>query len=217
MEAEKSVISIFCCNGRELLFVLYDDGSLFMYDKEKSTELTNTQISRGDFDENGFAKVKITALPESAKFIEASVSGTTFCAKVMVLEGQHQTPKYSFELEGLFGELTPDELSIRRTLNGLEVSEDSKISCLDPKEKWLLATNINSNKVVQMVDPAFDIRSLFENAAELDYPFFMFYDPISGELQASNFEALFGKSFFENPNADLQHLNISEILLEKLR
>lgn len=62
-----------------------------------------------------------------------------------------------------------------------------------------MATELESSKVQPLINRGSDVRSVFENASELDYPFFVFYDKVSEEIHASNFEAQFGRTFFESP------------------
>ena len=132
LESQSGVKSIFGLNLGKTLFLLFEDGHLDIYDQTKLVEFKSTQLTIGDFNEKAFANVRFSELPETAKILQASIVGGCLFAKITYLEGPKQLPKYFFELVGLKHELTPDESSIKRVLKGLEASEDSKISCLEP-------------------------------------------------------------------------------------
>ena len=123
-------------------------------------------------------------------------------AKITYLEGPKQLPKYFFELVGLKHELTPDESSIKRVLKGLEASEDSKISCLEPIKGWLFVTDLDSEKVVSLMNRDIEFRIQFENGKELNYPFFIYYDKYQNKVYASNFESTIEPEESENPSPD---------------
>ena len=188
-EFDSPVKSIFCPSSSDSLFVLKENGTLSVYNESNNFKVQEKQIQQGDFQEDGFSKLRLKEYPETAEILEASIVNNTLFAKIKHLEGPRQEIKYSFELAALTSELTPDELTFKRVLNGIEACEDSKISCLEPTQNWLFAIGIESQKVVPLVSEEIDARSFFSNSRELDYPFFMFYDKFSGEVHASNFEA----------------------------
>ena len=163
LDLASPVKSLFGLDEDDSVFILLENGTLLLFDKAKTQSLKSKLLARGDYDEKGFAVLKFKQYPEEAKIIEASVVNTTMHAKIAYYEAKQQKMKYSFELAGLKTELTPDESSIQRVLNGIEASEDSKISCIEPSKGWLLICDLHREKSTLLMNVAIEMRSHFEN------------------------------------------------------